>query len=439
MTEEHRKLLQKHRLDLLHDMSGDRVASALFSREIFNENDMQQVKAGKTPREKNEKLLEILPRQGSKAFNAFCEALCQVGLSHLEVLLRNEDKSAALQKQEAEVEEKSAVDGRFVDTGIGGSLKGPFGKPTATESEEVAHNQEQQDSGKDQGDGKWLGKSVKKEEPEQRTQQLPSLMDGDYKLNSDSYYAMDKNPRGEFLLINNKEFLPATQMSLRSGTDADAKALQALFTELGFNVHRYDNQTCSEIRELVKEKATMDYRDLNCFVCAILTHGKEGVLYGTDETIKIRDLTAYCRGENLAGKPKFFIFQACQGSDYMDGVDVIDGGDVTDGPIDDRTNDISLPAESDFIYAYSTVPGYYSWRNSQRGTWFIQGIIEVFRANAHKMDVLRMLTRVNAIVATKKSNTGERNTHNKRQIASIVTQTRKDFFLFPPQGPLKSE
>eukprot|EP00794_Sanderia_malayensis_P016964 gene16964-18673_t len=441
MTEEHRKLLQKHRMDLLRDMSGDRVASALFSMEIFNENDMQEVKAEKTPREKNEKLMEILPRRGSKAFNAFCEALREVSLSHLEVLLRNEDKSAALHKQEADVEEKSAVDGRFVDTGIGGSLKGPAGKSAATESEEVAHNQEQQDSGKDQGDGKWFSKSVKKEEPEQRTQRLPSLMDVDYDLNSDSYYAMDKYPRGLFLLINNKEFLPASQMENypRNGTDVDANAMQALFTELGFNVHRYDNVSCYQIRKLVKQAATMDYSNLNCFVCAILTHGSEGVLYGTDGTVEIRDLTAYCRGQNLAGKPKLFIFQACQGSDYMDGVDVTDGGDVTDGPIDDRTNDISLPAESDFIYAYSTVPGYYSWRNSQRGSWFIQGIIEVFRANAHKMDVLRMLTRVNAIVATKKSQTGQRVSNNKRQIASIVTQTRKEFFLFPPQGPLKSE
>lgn len=68
----------------------------------------------------------------------------------------------------------------------------------------------------------------------------------------------------------------------------------------------------------------------------------------------------------------------------------------------------------------------------------MQAIVEVFRANAHKMDVLRMLTRVNAIVATKKSATGSRASNNKRQIASIISQLRKEFFLFPPQGPLSS-
>ena len=49
----------------------------------------------------------------------------------------------------------------------------------------------------------------------------------------------------------------------------------------------------------------------------------------------------------------------------------MDSVDATDGPADDRTNDISLPAESDFIYAYSTVPGYYSWRNSRNGSWLV--------------------------------------------------------------------
>ena len=40
----------------------------------------------------------------------------------------------------------------------------------------------------------------------------------------------------------------------------------------------------------------------------------------------------------------------------------------TDGPSEEG-NDITLPSEADFLFAYSTVPGYYSWRNSQRGSW----------------------------------------------------------------------
>ena len=51
----------------------------------------------------------------------------------------------------------------------------------------------------------------------------------------------------------------------------------------------------------------------------------------------------------------------------MDGVEPDSGSMEVDGP--PESNDISLPTEADFLYAYSTVPGYYSWRNSARGSW----------------------------------------------------------------------
>ncbi len=134
---------------------------------------------------------------------------------------------------------------------------------------------------------------------------------------------MDKYPRGLFLLINNKEFLPASGMENypRNGTDVDAAALESMFTELGFIVHRYDNVDTYSMRKLMKQAAVMDYSNLNCFTCAILTHGEEGVLYATDGRVDIREVTGYFREDNLAGKPKFFIFQACQGRFLFDKVE----------------------------------------------------------------------------------------------------------------------
>lgn len=251
-------------------------------------------------------------------------------------------------------------------------------------------------------------------------------------------YKMDYTPRGYFLLINNKDFLPSSGMENypRNGTDVDAEAIKSLFQELGFIVDAHRNLSVYEMRKYIKAAATKDFSMMGCFSCCILSHGQEGVLYGTDGTIDIREITSYFHGRNLAGKPKCFIFQACQGSEYMDGVVPDSDGEMeTDGP--PEGNDISLPSEADFLYAYSTVPGYYSWRNSVRGSWFIQAICEVVRRHAHKMDLIRMLTRVNQIVSTKKSQTGQRASHHKRQIASIVTQLRKEFYFFPLHGPLK--
>ena len=64
---------------------------------------------------------------------------------------------------------------------------------------------------------------------------------------------------------------------------------------------------------------------------------------------------------------------ASSGSEYMDAVEADGPLDDKDGrPGDDRDeygNKLSLPTEADFLYAYSTVPGYYSWRNSAKGSW----------------------------------------------------------------------
>lgn len=65
----------------------------------------------------------------------------------------------------------------------------------------------------------------------------------------------------------------------------------------------------------------------------------------------------------------FFNFSLILGSEYMDSVEPNRNLMQTDGPPDCYGNDISLPTEADFLYAYSTVPGYYSWRNSVTGSW----------------------------------------------------------------------
>lgn len=58
--------------------------------------------------------------------------------------------------------------------------------------------------------------------------------------------------------------------------------------------------------------AERDHSDADCFACVILSHGDEGVLYGTNGTIKIDRLTYYFKGDvcaSLRGKPKLFFIQ----------------------------------------------------------------------------------------------------------------------------------
>ncbi|XP_068721685.1 caspase-3-like isoform X2 [Montipora capricornis] len=385
MDEEHRQTLRRNRGILLKDLEAKRVASLLYAREIFSEDDKDEVNAKKTPLEQRETVLDTLPRKGPKAFQVFCDILLEVS-PHLEAVLR-----------------PGQEDGRASEGTDGADDKVPV--PATDGPSEL-----------DEADARFLGfggtPTVSK--PTGNAVDVATI------------YKMNRSSRGIAVIINNKNFLRSSGMDRypRNGTDVDRDALEKLLKYLKFDVRIYNDQTKADIRRVTKQMATTNHSGYDAFVFSILTHGEEGVLYGTDGTISIRDLTSVFKdATTLVGKPKIFFFQACQGHEYMDGMD------VTDAPQSDSK--VSVPAEADFIYAYSTVPGYYSWRNSLNGSWFIQSLIKVFEENAAHMDILRMLTRVNALVSTHKSRTGDYYSDSKRQVSSIVSMLRKELYFFP--------
>ena len=58
-----------------------------------------------------------------------------------------------------------------------------------------------------------------------------------------------------------------------------------------------------------------DHKGNDCFVFAILSHGDNGCIYGTDGKVEIKALVDKFRGNvcpSLAGKPKIFIFQVSE-------------------------------------------------------------------------------------------------------------------------------
>jgi hypothetical protein len=105
---------------------------------------------------------------------------------------------------------------------------------------------------------------------------------------------------------------------------AFSESLQYIFEKLGFIVRRKDNMKETEMMSYLIDIAhNVDHRNFDCFVCCILTHGVLGYLYGSNgRLISIKDLTATFqanRCQTLAGKPKLFFIQACQGRDKMEG------------------------------------------------------------------------------------------------------------------------
>ena len=135
-------------------------------------------------------------------------------------------------------------------------------------------------------------------------------------------YQMKSNPQGIGVIINNKTFSGRlADYGPRTGTDIDAAALQKLFTHLGFYTNRYNDLTASQMRQTLKTVSDIDHTMFDCLLVAILTHGDDGKLYGTDsESIPVEDLTKLFYNNqcpSLVGKPKIFFLQACRGKNEI--------------------------------------------------------------------------------------------------------------------------
>jgi len=126
--------------------------------------------------------------------------------------------------------------------------------------------------------------------------------------------------------------------------------------------------------------------------------------------------------KSLAGKPKIFIFQACRGSEFDSGIETFDSPEVSEA-VKRRI----IPIEADYLYAYSTVPGYYAWRNKVKGSWFVQALHELMKECACRIDFVKLLTRVNYKVASEFESKGQ--VKGMKQIPSIVSMLTKDLYF----------
>ncbi|XP_004681050.1 PREDICTED: caspase-7 [Condylura cristata] len=240
-------------------------------------------------------------------------------------------------------------------------------------------------------------------------------------------YSMNFEKVGKCIIINNKNFDRRTEMDTRIGTDRDAEALLRCFRNLGFEVTVHNDCSCTEIQKMLKEVAEEDHRNSACFACIILSHGREGLVYGTDDVVAVKDLAAHFRGDrckSLLEKPKLFFIQACQGNEFDDGVQADSASET------DSEHQYKVPVEADFLFAYSTVPGYYSWRSPASGSWFMQSLCAILNEHGKSLELMQLLTRVNYRVARHfQSFTNDSATSGKKQIPCIMSMLTKELYF----------
>ncbi|CAG2164296.1 unnamed protein product [Oppiella nova] len=221
----------------------------------------------------------------------------------------------------------------------------------------------------------------------QKAQKLKSYKSGDV-------YPMTRRVRGFCIIINNQSFADP-KLSFRSGSRADAYRLSDVFSQLGFDVHMYDNQTSDQMKKLL-----MGFRNREtelsvheALVVIILSHGREDGVHGSDgQVVPVDTILRYFNNNNcpvLFRKPKMFFISACRGGALDRGVFV---ELVAQGP---QAMDYSprerVPMWSDMFVYYSAIQGYVSPRNKTTGSWFgyeLAHCLAQYSATEHLNDLM---------------------------------------------------
>lgn len=254
---------------------------------------------------------------------------------------------------------------------------------------------------------------------------------------SNEFYNMNHKYRGKALIFNHQLYATALDLRPRGGTDKDCKSLVECLKKLAFCVDIFCDLKYAEIIKHIEKTAKLNHSDNDCLLIVALTHGEPGKLYAYDTHYRSEKLWLPFTEENcptLAGKPKLFVFQACQGEDYDDGVTLTSGDNMDHIETDGWFEPDKIPVYPDFLLARSTVPGYFSWRNTTCGSWFIQTLCQELNYSATEMDILTLLTFVNQKVALNyKSSTLDEISNRKKQVPCFSSMlTRRLIFTEKP-------
>ncbi|NXM21552.1 CASP8 protein, partial [Ploceus nigricollis] len=240
-------------------------------------------------------------------------------------------------------------------------------------------------------------------------------------------YKMKNNPHGYCLILNNYIF--KNPLYNREGTLQDGEAVKRVFKWLQFETVEYMDLEGKKIYETVKEYSKKDHRNMDCFVCFIFSHGEKDKIKGVDdECVNIEDLVSCFTGTNcpsLAGKPKVFIIQACQGSVRHPSVAVESD---SSGHLEvDASPLTSIPDKADILIGMATVEDYLSYRSRKTGSVYIQSLCEKMELLCpQRMDLAAILTEVNNEVA-------RRELEGSKQMPKITSTLLKRLIFEVPQ------
>lgn len=253
---------------------------------------------------------------------------------------------------------------------------------------------------------------------------LPRLVN----VSADEIYPI-KDPKnvGLCFIINQVNFKGTKR---RDGSSEDVSILVSTMEYFNIKVKIFtdvpkkffdDLNTC--IDEHFKEK------NYSVFFLVIMSHGKPGAILSLEEkSVDINYITSKLLCKSLLKIPKVLIIQACQG-DFLFVEDL-----ATDGPTSlqfDQAPEIHLKLSShisDFLIAMATVKGFRAFRDTTRGSWFVQKLCKCMKDCEYEC-IFSIFTKT--IREVKAQSVPVNNHHNCTQQPEFRSLLEKKLFLRP--------
>uniref|UniRef100_G1PE93 Caspase-9 n=1 Tax=Myotis lucifugus TaxID=59463 RepID=G1PE93_MYOLU len=394
MDEADRQVLRRCRVQLVRELQVANLWDSLLTCELFKPDmieDIQRAGSG-SRRDQARQLVIDLETRGSQALPLFISCLEDTGQQSLASLLRASSQAAR---------RDSATPGRLTPVALGPEERYPqVPRPGVPRPVDI-------------GAGGFSDIRAH----------------GRRRGSADLAYALNANPCGHCLIINNVNFCLKSGLSTRKGSHVDCEKLQRCFRLLHFAVEVESDLTAKQMVQALMELARRDHGALDCCVVVILSHGCQashlqfpGAVYGADGCpVPVERIVNIFNGTgcpSLGGKPKLFFIQACGGGQKDHGFEVVsaspedrapDGNPEPDafpfqdhpGRYDQPDAVSSLPTPSDIFVSYSTFPGFVSWRDTNNGSWYIETLVGVLEQWAHSEDLQSLLLRVADAVSEK--------------------------------------
>ncbi|XP_010209837.1 PREDICTED: caspase-2 isoform X1 [Tinamus guttatus] len=410
----HQEALKKNRVMLAKQLVLKELMEHMIEKDIITPEMVEMIQAKSGSFSQNVEFLNLLPKRGPNAFSAFCEALRETKQQHLEEIILKTDFNLS-----NEVSRLKHSYGPYLSFPVLESCNSK--RPRWTEPVELSW---------DNGDGPPVP-PVKHCTPEF------------YHDHQHLAYKLISEPRGLALILSNMHFSSKKDLEYRSGGDVDCTALEMLFKYLGYKVTVYHDKTAQEMQDILQRFSKRpEHRDVDSCIIALLSHGVEGGVYGTDgkllqlqEAFRLFD-NANC--PNLQNKPKMFFIQACRGDEADRGVDQRDGKEWSHSPGYEESDankeekvKLRLPTCSDMICGYACLKGTAAMRNTRRGSWYVEALTSVFAEDSRDTHVADMLVKVNRQIKQREGYAPGTEFHRCKEMSEYCSTLCRDLYLFP--------